>query len=273
MIAGAQLLTLGSVRCILLVDGIMTLLVLVDAWAGHFRRGFAHPAQYAPFPVGALLAVCTIIAGIAPRARGVEQAVRASGWLAICAGLVGFCLHHYYGVARKPGGYRRILDSVMYGAPPLAPLALSLVGAFALVAYRGLIGAGEIGGLPLRTALLGAMVIGLCGAILQAGLLHFRGAFNQALMYLPLTVPVLAVMGGVWMIFQPGAVARVTLAGLLWLTLMSGFVGLGMHLRGFDRQMAGLYVPLFNWLQGPPAFAPAVFAGLAAIGLVAIARP
>jgi hypothetical protein len=55
---------------------------------------------------------------------------------------------------------------------------------------------------------------------------------------------------------------------LFWLTLLTGFVGLGMHLRGFDRQMAGLYVPLFNWLEGPPAFAPVLFVGLAAIGLV-----
>jgi hypothetical protein len=29
-------------------------------------------------------------------------------------------------------------------------------------------------------------------------------------------------------------------------------------------------VALFNWLEGPPAFAPALFTGLAAVGLVAI---
>jgi hypothetical protein len=68
-------------------------------------------------------------------------------------------------------------------------------------------------------------------------------------MYAPLTIPVLT-----------------ALVSLFWLTLLTGFVGLGMHLRGFDRQMAG--VPLFNWLQGPPAFVPALFVGLAAIGLV-----
>ena len=69
------------------------------------------------------------------------------------------------------------------------------------------------------------------------------------------------------MMVEPSPSALVTLGCLFWLTLLTGFVGLGMHLRGFDRQMAGLYVALFNWLQGPPAMAPALFAGLAAIGL------
>ena len=42
------------------------------------------------------------------------------------------------------------------------------------------------------------------------------------------------------------------------------------HLRGFGRQMGGLYVTVFNWLEGPPAWAPALFAGFAAVGLVTV---
>jgi hypothetical protein len=45
---------------------------------------------------------------------------------------------------------------------------------------------------------------------------------------------------------------------------------LGMHLRGNGRQMGGLYLTIFNWLEGPPAFAPALFTGFAAVGLIAI---
>ena len=76
--------------------------------------------------------------------------------------------------------------------------------------------------------------------------------------------------GGAWAVFAPGRGTFVVLAILLWLTFLTGFVGLGMHLRGLGRQMGGLYVALFNWLEGPPAFAPALFTGLAAVGLVAI---
>jgi hypothetical protein len=270
MLAGPPL-PLQGLRLILLLDALMTILLLLDAWAGHYRRGFVHLAQYVPFPVGALLAVCAVAAAVAPHRGPLMIGLQATGWLAVAAGLTGFCLHHIYGVATKPGGYRRLLDSLMYGAPPLAPLALSLLGAIVLVTQHVLVGAPAWWGIPLRSTLLAATVLGLLGAMLQVGILHYRGAFNQPLMYLPLITPLLASITGVWVILAPSPSAQDALLWFLWLTLLSGFLGLGMHLRGFDRQMAGLYVSLFNWLQGPPAFAPALFAGFAAIGLVAIA--
>ena len=253
---------------IALLVALLTVLVLIDAWAGHYRRGFIHRAQYAPFVSGGILIICTVAVAIAPRSHAIEVALQAASWLAIAAGLAGFCLHHYYGVIAKPGGYRRLLNSVMYGAPPLAPLALTAMGVFALIVHQGLVGASDLAGIPIRTALLATIVVCLLGVILQAGVLHFRGAFNNPLMYAPLTAPVLTMLVGIWMMTEPSPAARVLLGSLFWLTMVTGFVGLGMHLRGFDRQMAGLYVALFNWLQGPPAMAPALFAGLAAIGLV-----
>lgn len=261
-------LGLNGFRWIALLVALLTLLVLADAWAGHYRRGFIHRAQYAPFISGGLLAIFAVAAVIAPRIGSVEVAFRAAGWLAIFVGLLGFCLHHYYGVLRKPGGYQRFLNSLMYGAPPLAPLALTAMGVFALIARRGLVGMPDVAGIAIRTALLTTIVVCFIGAALQTGILHFRGAFNNPFMYAPLTIPVLAAIADLWVLASPGPLALIVLVCLLWLTLLTGFVGLGMHLRGFDRQMAGLYVPLFNWLQGPPALAPALFAGFAAIGLV-----
>ena len=264
----ASFIGLNPFQWIALLVALLTLLVLADAWAGHYRRGFIHRAQYAPFLSGGLLVIFAVAAVVAPRTCWIEVALRATGWLAIAAGLIGFCFHHYYGIVRKPGGYKWLLNSLMYGAPPLAPLALTAMGVFALIAERGLVGAPDIAGIPIRTALLATIVVSLFGAIVQAGILHFRGAFNNPLMYAPLTIPVFTVFAGIWMMVEPSHVALIALVSLFWLTLLTGFVGLGMHLRGFDRQMAGLYVPLFNWLQGPPAFAPTLFVGLAAIGLV-----
>jgi hypothetical protein len=43
-----------------------------------------------------------------------------------------------------------------------------------------------------------------------------------------------------------------------------------MHLRGIDRQMGGLHLLQPNLLQGPPPLAPAVYAGFAVIGLLAL---
>ena len=135
---------------------------------------------------------------IAPHIRSVEIAFRAAGWLAIAAGLIWFSLHHYYGILSKPGGYRRFLNSLLYGAPPLAPLALTAMGVFALIA-RGLAGTPDVAGVPLRTALLVTMDVCFFGAVLQTGVLHFRGAFNNPLMYAPLTIPVLAAVAELWM--------------------------------------------------------------------------
>lgn len=264
----SRFIGLDAFQWIALLVAVLTVLVLGDAWAGHYRRNFIRRVQYAPFLAGSLLVVAAILAIVAPRIHWIELALIAAGWLTIAVGLVGFCFHHYYGIAQKPGGYRLLLHHLMYGAPPLAPLALTAMGVFAWIAGKGLSGASNAAGLSIRAALLVAIVVCLFGAIVQAGLLHFRGAFNNPLMYAPLTAPVLAVLAGIWMLAAPGPAARLALVSLFWLTFLTGFVGLGMHLRGFDRQMAGLYVPLFNWIQGPPAFAPALFAGLAAIGLV-----
>jgi hypothetical protein len=103
---------------------------------------------------------------------------------------------------------------------------------------------------------------------LQTTILHYRGAFNNPAMYAPLTAPLLAVVADVWILVAPNGVMLYALTILFWLTFLVGFVGLGMHLRGFGRQMGGLYVPLFNLLEGPPAWAPAFFAGFSAVGLI-----
>lgn len=259
---------LNPFQWIALLVALLTLLILADAWAGHYRRDFIHRVQYAPFVSGGLLVIAAITTVIAPQNRAIALALGAAGWLAIVVGVIGFCFHHYYGIVRKPGGYKLLLNSLMYNAPPLAPLALTAMGVFALIAERGLAGNGEIAGVPIRVALLATIVVCLVGAITQAGILHFRGAFNNPLMYAPLTIPVVTALTGVWMMAEPSPSVLIVLVFLFWLTLLTGFVGLGMHLRGLDRQMAGLYVPLFNWLQGPPPFAPAMFAGLSAIGLI-----
>src|SRR5205085_7544212 len=144
------------------------------------------------------------------------------------------------------------------------------VGVLALIAARGLAGEPNFAGLSLRGALLVLIAVALTGAVLQSGILHYRGAFNNPVMYAPLTAPLLAVVASAGMVLAPNSVTLFALTIILWLTFLIGFIGLGMHLRGLGRQMGGLYVPLFNLLEGPPAWAPALFAGFAAVGLVTI---
>jgi hypothetical protein len=139
-----------------------------------------------------------------------------------------------------------------------------------VIAAHGMVGRPTILGIGLREALLGIVAVALAGAVAQAGVLHYRGAFNNPLMYAPFTAPLLAAAASAWVAVAPSSSVRSVLTPLLLLTFLTGFVGLGMHLRGLDRQMGGLYIWRFNLLQGPPVWAPAMFSGFAVVGLAVV---
>ncbi|HKO15496.1 MAG TPA: hypothetical protein VJU87_04605 [Gemmatimonadaceae bacterium] len=250
--------------------GIMSVLVMVDAFIGHYRSGFAVRAQYLPFASGVAVLISSVLTMLAPRQGWVLQSLLITGGIAVVAGVIGAGYHHYFGITSKPGGYGWLLHHVMYHAPPLAPLALSAVGALAMIAAKGLAGSRGVFGIPLRLAALCVVAATLLGAALQAATLHYRGAFNNPLMYAPLTTPVLAAAAILGLIITRAHWVLLAVAVLCWATLLVGFVGLGMHLRGFDRMMGGLRVALPNILEGPAMTAPALFAGFAAAGLATL---
>lgn len=245
-------------------------LLLMDVLVAHYRSSFKHPSQYLPFLTGTLLFIAALLVVFMPQNSSVRAALVACGWLNIVSGLLGFVIHQYYGTFTQPGGYRLWLHYAMYAAPILAPLALSAMGFLALLCVAALRGAHSLGGWPIRDELLTLTSVSLLASSLQAGILHYRGAFNNVFMYVPVSVPVLAVLAWLWSLVLPSAAAHTLVVFLLWLTFIAGFVGLGLHLRGLDRQMGGLYVTVFNILQGPPVWAPAVFSGFAAVGLISL---
>ena len=263
-------LGLRPFQWIVIVAALLTLLVMVESWVGHYRSGFPLRAQYAPLAGGAALIISCVLAAAAPEANWAQRGLRTTGWIAVVLGVVGVGYHHYYGIVEKAGGYRWLLHYLMYGAPQLAPLALSTAGALAAVAASGLAGDSTLAGVDLSRLLLGIVALALTGAIAQTGILHYRGAFNTPVMYLPLVLPPLSALGAAWLALNPSAGIAAVVRGLLWATFLLGFIGLGMHLRGIDRQMGGLHVFIFNVLQGPPALAPAAYAALAAIGILAL---
>ncbi|NUO62672.1 MAG: hypothetical protein HOQ12_16325 [Gemmatimonadaceae bacterium] len=260
----------NGLRWLNALTAIMVLLVMVDAFIGHYRSGFAVRAQYTPFLSGGAILIAAVLAGIAPHEGWALQLLLVTGAGGVLTGIVGAGYHHYYGITSKPGGYGWLLHHLMHHAPPLAPFALSAVGALAVLVATGLRGSGAVLGVPLRTAALCVVAVTLAGAALQATLLHYRGAFNNPLMYAPLTTPVLSAAAVPWLILTRGRWALLSVTVLFEATFLIGFVGLGMHLRGFDRMMGGLRVALPNVLDGPAMTAPALFSGFAAAGLTAL---
>jgi hypothetical protein len=265
------LLGLTAPQWVALLVALLALLITIESWIGHYRSGFPLRAQYAPLAISAILMIASVAAAVAPTASPVIGLLRVAGWTAVVAGVVGVGYHHYFGILKKAGGYHWLLHYLMYGAPQLAPLALSAAGILGVLSAAALAGQrAGLGDADLGRAMLGVVSIALAGAVLQSGILHYRGAFNTPLMYVPITLPPLAAVAVGWLAVVPHSAVVVPARVLLWLTVLAGFVGLGMHLRGLDRQMGGLRLFLFNVLQGPPLLAPAAFASLAAVGLVAM---
>lgn len=239
-----------------------------EAFLGHYRSGFSLSAQYAPLLTAALLTVAAALSLLSPTRFGI--ALQFAGWVGVGSGAIGAGFHHYYGIVEKPGGYRWLLHQLMLHAPPLAPLSQAALGALLILAGRLAGGATTALGIPIATWIVEVSAITIAGAVAQSAILHYRGAFNNVLMYVPVTIPLVAAMALAWQGLAPSTFGARFAAAALWVTFITGFVGLGMHIRGIDRQMGGYYVGLANLMQGPPLSAPLVFSGFAAAALAVL---
>jgi len=190
---------------------------------------------------------------------------------AAVTGLVGTGFH-IFNIGKKPGGFS--WQNLFYSAPLGAPTALTLSGAMGFLAERvrdttpGL--APTIAGVSAGRAVAAATGVGLLGTVGEAGLLHFRGAYHDPFMFLPVTIPPLtaALIGNAGF----GSTRRRRPATRFWLrfTAVLGFAGSGFHAIGVARNMDGWRNWTQNLLNGPPIPAPPSFAGLALAGLAAL---
>jgi hypothetical protein len=257
---GAQWLSLGT--------ALFTLALLSEAFLGHYRSGFAVRMQYSPFVVGLALVGALVLAVVAPGFDWTLPAMRTTAWLAIGLSIAGVGFHYYYGIIEKPGGHRWLLHHLMYHAPLLAPLGLAVAGAMTLVAAASFSATSWLGLAPPPRATAIVVAAALLGLTLQVGVLHYRGAFKNPVMYAPLVISFGAASGAVWHLCAPSPTSARVYESSLWIVFLLGFSGWGWHLRGLDRMMGGLYVALPNLLEGPPPIAPLLFALLAAQGIV-----
>jgi hypothetical protein len=238
---------------------LLSLSVMADSALEHYRANFDNRAMYiAPAVSGATLA----------NSLQAERASASVYTLAAATGLVGAGFH-LYNLLKPPSALRRTGGSfnwlnLMYAAPLGAPLAIALAGALGLAAQRV-----QRGDAIARK--IGAFTsVGLLGNAAEVGLLHFRGAFQNPFMYVPVTVPPLAAFALAATSARPTRGLRRLTRGLLRATAAIGLAGVGFHLYGVQRNMGGFR----NWsqmlLQGPPVPAPPAFTGLALAGLGAV---
>ena len=224
---------------------ILSVAVLLDSGIEHYRGSFKNPAMF----IAPTLAMATL--GVTARGGKATPYVLAASLVAGAAGVA----FHSYNIGKRDGGFGML--NLFYAAPIGAPAALSLAALFGLAADHPETAKAQWVAPVVAVALLGTAA--------EAGLLHFRGAFQNPVMYAPVTLPPLAAVSLAAAAITPAAVpaTRAALAG----TALLGIAGPIFHSYGIHRNMGGWR----NWsqmvLQGPPLPAPPAFLGLAVAGL------
>lgn len=243
--------------------------VVADSSLEHYRGGFHNPVMFVA-PVVSGLTLWSAGAAVG-RATASSRGRTALFGAAAATGLAGTAFH-LYNMGKREGGFSWL--NLFYAAPVGAPLGITFAGIFGLTASK-VTAANQR---PLRrrahrrtgTFLASISAMGLAGTAAEAGLLHFRGAFHDPFMYLPVTLPPAAAAALLWTLRGPAESAVPLARRLLWSTVGAGLLGMGFHAYGIHRNMGGWY----NWSQmiqqGPPVPAPPSFAGMALAGLAAI---
>ncbi|MGH6943379.1 MAG: hypothetical protein ACREH6_04045, partial [Geminicoccaceae bacterium] len=191
--------------------------------------------------------------------------------LALATGLVGTGFH-VYNIAKRPGGFS--WHNLFYAAPLGAPAAIALAGILGAASERVRDhqppGPPRIIGLPAGRSLAALTGAGLAGTVGEVGLLHFRGAYHDPLMFLPVTVPPVAAALLANAALGPPRRNRRLTRWWLRITAALGLGGVGFHALGVARNMGGWRNWSQNVLNGPPLPAPPSFTALALAGLAAL---
>ena len=250
----------GAAKILDTASAILMAGVATDSTAEHYRAGFHNPAMFVA-PLMSSIGLTTAIAAAAnPAAEGVVRRIVFT--ISVLTGLAGLAFH-LTNISRRPGGWNS--TSLFYGAPLAAPLAVTMGGVLGLAASRVARSPERVSGRMLG----GLCAVGLLGTSLEAGALHFRGAFQNPFMYAPVVIPPVAAAALARASLDPRSGRRAART-LLHLTALLGIAGTAFHAWGVHRRMGGWRNWTQNILVGPPLPAPPAFSGLALAGLAAL---
>ena len=252
--AGSGLIAAGA--------ALLGLAVLADSGLEHYRGSFHNKAMMLPLLAAGLTVGATALARRTDDRGAVATCERAAHHVAIATGVAGLAFHAY-NVGKRPGGWS--WGNLFHAAPVGAPFALTLAGVLGRLARRR---ARDDDG----RALAAVASIGIAGSAAEATLLHFRGAFQNPAMVLPVVIPPVAgTLLGAAACTRGRALTRGA-RGLLKVTAVLGVLGSAFHAYGISRRMGGWANWSQNLLAGPPLPAPPSFTGLALAGLAALRR-
>lgn len=271
MVADSPTPVVAAARRLNRAAGTIATSVLIDSAMEHYRGNFHNSAMWTPL-VTSSLSIAVSVHGLSDRRHGAHPVRDLVYGFAGLVGIVGTGFHAY-NITKKVG--RLDWQNLFYSAPIGAPAAMSLAGLMGFLAERVRANAPEadatVAGLPAGRVTAAATALSLLGTSAEAGLLHFRGAFHNPAMLLPVTMPPIA--AGLLIAAAAGDAGTPRTGSRLWLaaTAAMGIAGVALHTYGVSRCMGGWR----NWRQnafaGPPLPAPPAFTGLALAGIAALA--
>ena len=249
--------------------GLIATSTLLDSALEHYRGSFHNKAMFTPL-VASALTLAVSVHGTGDQ-RKVAHKVRDPIYAAAAmTGLVGTGFH-IYNIAKRPGGFS--WQNLFYGSPLGAPAAVALSGLLGYYSERLRDSHSmrpRVFGFRAGRAIAALASVGLLATAAEAGLLHFRGAYHDPFMFVPVTVPpVGAILLAETAVSHPRRPRRLT-GWWLRLTALVGFIGSAFHAWGVHRNMGGWRDWRQNVLNGPPIPAPPSFTGLALAGLAAL---
>ncbi|SFU23934.1 hypothetical protein [Paraburkholderia aspalathi] len=266
--ASRDLVHIAAARSFNHGSALLALSVLADSAMEHYRGSFDNPAMYAPLVSSAL----SLLAGLhgGGDAKTHRHTLRHAIYLTAAAVGISGTAFHVYNVTKRPGGWS--WNNLFYAAPIGAPTALLLSGALGTAAERLRDEPAvdpQLFGMPAGRALGLLVAAGLAGTVAEAGLLHFRGAFQNPVMYAPVSLPPIA---AALLAHAALGAPRERWFTRLWLrvTAALGLAGAGFHARGIARNQGGWRNWSQNLFNGPPLPAPPSFSALALAGLAAL---
>jgi hypothetical protein len=237
---------------------------LSDSAIEHYRGSFHNRTMFLPLAVASQTLGASFHGVTEDRAT--PSAARAFAHaLALVTGTAGVGFH-FYNIMKRPGGWSWL--NLFYAAPIGAPVALSLAGMLGRLAELVRRGGETTWGMLPGRLVARLVALGLLGTTAEAGLLHFRGAYHNPAMVIPVTAPPVAAALLVGATLRP-RLHPAARASLRLLTAI-GFLGSAFHAYGVQRNMGGWRNWSQNILNGPPLPAPPAFTALAMAGLAAL---
>jgi hypothetical protein len=249
--------------------GLIATSTLLDSAIEHYRGSFHNRAMFTPL-IASALSLAVSAHGTGDR-RKIAHRVRDPIYAgAALTGVLGTGFH-IYNVAKRPGGFS--WQNLFYGSPLGAPAAVALSGLLGYYSERLRDSHSmrpRVFGFRAGRAIAALTSIGMLATAAEAALLHFRGAYHDPFMFVPVTVPpIAAVLLAETAVSHPRLPRRFT-AWWLRLTAVVGCLGSAFHAWGVHRNLGGWRNWRQNVLNGPPIPAPPSFTGLALAGLAAL---